>query len=234
MSADNHQVPIEIRGLTKHFGSVRALDGLDLTVREGEVHGFLGPNGAGKSTTLRILLGLVKADGGSVRLLGGDPWTDAVDLHRHIAYVPGDVTLWPSLTGGETIDLLARMRGGIDNARRAELIERFGLDPTKKARTYSKGNRQKVSLISALSSHATLLLLDEPSSGLDPLMENAAVHRRSTPTRCDGAVVQPYSGRDRSAVRKGDHHPSRQDRRKRFTRRLAAPQPHLDQGRNDR
>ncbi len=172
MSADNHQVPIEIRGLTKHFGSVRALDGLDLTVREGEVHGFLGPNGAGKSTTLRILLGLVKADGGSVRLLGGDPWTDAVDLHRHIAYVPGDVTLWPSLTGGETIDLLARMRGGIDNARRAELIERFGLDPTKKARTYSKGNRQKVSLISALSSHATLLLLDEPSSGLDPLMEN--------------------------------------------------------------
>lgn len=172
MSADNHQVPIEIRGLTKHFRSVRALDGLDLTVREGEVHGFLGPNGAGKSTTLRILLGLVKADGGSVRLLGGDPWTDAVDLHRHIAYVPGDVTLWPSLTGGETIDLLARMRGGIDNARRAELIERFGLDPTKKARTYSKGNRQKVSLISALSSHATLLLLDEPSSGLDPLMEN--------------------------------------------------------------
>lgn len=143
MSADNHQVPIEIRGLTKHFGSVRALDRLDLTVREGEVHGFLGPNGAGKSTTLRILLGLVKADGGSVRLLGGDPWTDAVDLHRHIAYVPGDVTLWPSLTGGETIDLLARMRGGIDNARRAELIERFGLDPTKKARTYSKGNRQR-------------------------------------------------------------------------------------------
>lgn len=167
MSADNHQVPIEIRGLTKHFGSVRALDGLDLTVREGEVHGFLGPNGAGKSTTLRILLGLVKADGGSVRLLGGDPWTDAVDLHRHIAYVPGDVTLWPSLTGGETIDLLARMRGGIDNARRAELIERFGLDPTKKARTYSKGNRQKVSLISALSSHATLLLLDEPSSSVE-------------------------------------------------------------------
>lgn len=173
--ATEHSVgaaPIEIRGLTKNFGTVRALDGLDLTVREGEVHGFLGPNGAGKSTTIRILLGLVKADGGSVRLLGGDPWTQSVALHRQIAYVPGDVTLWPSLTGGETIDLLARMRGGIDKRRRAELIERFDLDPHKKARTYSKGNRQKVSLISAFSSHARLLLLDEPSSGLDPLMEN--------------------------------------------------------------
>jgi len=164
--------PIEIRSLTKNFGAVRALDGLDLTVRQGEVHGFLGPNGAGKSTTIRILLGLVKADSGSVRLLGGDPWTDAVELHRQIAYVPGDVTLWPTLTGGETIDLLARMRGGIDDKRRAELIERFDLDPRKKARTYSKGNRQKVSLISAFSSQAGLLLLDEPSSGLDPLMEN--------------------------------------------------------------
>lgn len=172
MRVDN-AVPIEIRGLTKNFGAVRALDGLDLTVRPGEVHGFLGPNGAGKSTTIRILLGLVRADSGTVKLLGGgDPWTDAVALHRQIAYVPGDVTLWPSLTGGETIDLLARMRGGIDDARRRELIERFDLDPTKKARTYSKGNRQKVSLISAFSSHASLLLLDEPSSGLDPLMEN--------------------------------------------------------------
>jgi ABC-2 type transport system ATP-binding protein len=166
------QPPIEIRGLTKNFGAVRALDGLDLTVREGEVHGFLGPNGAGKSTTIRVLLCLVKADGGSARLLGGDPWTDAVQLHRHIAYVPGDVTLWPSLTGGEIVDLLARMRGGIDQRRRAELIERFDFDPHKKARAYSKGNRQKVSLISAFSSHARLLLLDEPSSGLDPLMEN--------------------------------------------------------------
>ncbi|OHV04213.1 ABC transporter ATP-binding protein [Mycobacterium talmoniae] len=164
--------PIEIRGLTKNFGAVRALDGLDLTVRPGEVHGFLGPNGAGKSTTIRILLGLVKADGGTVRLLGGDPWTDAVALHRQIAYVPGDVMLWPNLTGGETIDLLARLRGGIDEQRRAELIDRFELDPQKKARTYSKGNRQKVSLISAFSSRARLLLLDEPSSGLDPLMEN--------------------------------------------------------------
>jgi ABC-2 type transport system ATP-binding protein len=169
-SAD--RAAIEIRKLTKRFGSVLALDELDMTVREGEVHGFLGPNGAGKSTTLRTLLGLVKADSGTVRLLGGDPWTDAVELHRQIAYVPGDVTLWPSLTGGETIDLLARMRGGIDENRRAELVDRFDLDPTKKARTYSKGNRQKVSLISAFSSRARLLLLDEPSSGLDPLMEN--------------------------------------------------------------
>jgi ABC-2 type transport system ATP-binding protein len=163
---------IEINGLTKNFGSVRALDGLNLHVAEGEVHGFLGPNGAGKSTTIRVLLGLVRADSGTVRLLGGDPWTDAVALHREIAYVPGDVTLWPTLTGGETIDLLARMRGGIDQTRRAELIERFDLDPTRKTRTYSKGNRQKVSLISAFSSHCRLLLLDEPSSGLDPLMEN--------------------------------------------------------------
>ncbi len=163
---------IEIDTLTKNFGAVRALDGLNLRVERGEVHGFLGPNGAGKSTTIRILLGLVRADSGAVRLLGGDPWTDAVALHRHIAYVPGDVTLWPTLTGGETIDLLARMRGGIDERRRAELTERFDLDPTKKTRTYSKGNRQKVSLISAFASNADLLLLDEPSSGLDPLMEN--------------------------------------------------------------
>jgi ABC-2 type transport system ATP-binding protein len=172
MPVDTYQALIEIRNLTKNFGAVRALDGLDLTVHEGEVHGFLGPNGAGKTTTIRILLGVVKADGGTTRLLGGDPWTDAVELHRQIAYLPGDVTLWPSLTGGETIDLLARMRGGIDKQRRAELMERFDLDPHKKARTYSKGNRQKVSLISAFSSQARLLLLDEPSTGLDPLMEN--------------------------------------------------------------
>jgi len=163
---------IEVRDLHKRFGSVHALDGLDLEVRHGEVHGFLGPNGAGKSTTIRVLLGLARADAGTVRMLGGDPWSDAVALHRQIAYVPGDVTLWPNLTGGETIDLLARMRGGIDERRRTELVQRFDLDPTKKARTYSKGNRQKVSLISAFSSNARLLLLDEPSSGLDPLMEN--------------------------------------------------------------
>ena len=162
---------IEVRGLRKNFGRVRALNGLDLEVDEGEVHGFLGPNGAGKSTTLRVLLGLLSRTSGSVRVLGRDPWADAVALHREIAYVPGDVTLWPSLTGGETIDLLARMRTGPDPARRAELIERFELDPRKKARTYSTGNRQKVALVSAFSSHARLLLLDEPTSGLDPLME---------------------------------------------------------------
>src|SRR6201992_319138 len=172
MPVDSTHTPIEIRNLTKTFGTVRALDGLELTVREGEVHGFLGPNGAGKSTTIRGLVGGGKAGSGTAPLPGGDPWTDAVDLHRQIAYVPGDVTLWPNLTGGETIDLLARMRGGIDEKRRAELVERFELDPHKKARTYSKGNRQKVSLISAFSSRARLLLLDEPSSGLDPLMEN--------------------------------------------------------------
>lgn len=170
--SDTARPAIEIRALIKNFGSLRALDELDMTVREGEVHGFLGPNGAGKSTTIRVLLGLVRADGGVARLLGGDPWDDAVNLHRQIAYVPGDVTLWPSLTGGETIDLLARMRGGVDAGRRAELIERFDLDPHKKARAYSKGNRQKVSLVSAFSSNARLLLLDEPSTGLDPLMEN--------------------------------------------------------------
>jgi ABC-2 type transport system ATP-binding protein len=169
---EHQRLAIETTGLTKKYGPVRALDGLNLTVGEGEVHGFLGPNGAGKSTAIRVLLGLAKPDSGTARLLGADPWTDAVPLHRQIAYVPGDVTLWPSLTGGETIDLLARMRGGIDEQRRAELIERFQLDPQKKCRTYSKGNRQKVSLISAFSSRVRLLLLDEPSSGLDPLMEN--------------------------------------------------------------
>lgn len=162
---------IEVSGLVKTFGKVHALDGLNLNVDAGEVHGFLGPNGSGKSTTIRILLGLIRATSGEVRLLGGDPWTDSVALHRRLAYVPGDVTLWPSLTGGEVIDLLARMRGGIDEARRAELVEKFGLDPRKKTRTYSKGNRQKVALISAFSSNAELLLLDEPTSGLDPLME---------------------------------------------------------------
>jgi ABC-2 type transport system ATP-binding protein len=162
---------VEARGLVKTFGAVRALDGLDLTVPAGQVVGFLGPNGSGKSTTIRVLLGLLRADAGSVRLLGGDPWGDAVALHRRLAYVPGDVTLWPNLTGGEAIDLLGRLRGGIEPGRRAELIERFELDPTRKARTYSKGNRQKVALVAALAADVEFLLLDEPTSGLDPLME---------------------------------------------------------------
>jgi ABC-2 type transport system ATP-binding protein len=162
---------ITIRGLVKTFGPTRALDELDLTVDVGEVHGFLGPNGSGKTTTLRILLGLARADSGSAELLGGDPWRDAVALHRRLAYVPGDVALWPNLTGGEVIDLLGRMRGGLDQRRRADLLERFDLDPTRKGRTYSKGNRQKVALVAALASDVELLLLDEPTSGLDPLME---------------------------------------------------------------
>jgi ABC-2 type transport system ATP-binding protein len=162
---------IEVSGVRKSFGKTIALDGLDLSVATGEVHGFLGPNGAGKTTTIRILLGLIRADGGHARLLGGDPWRQAVDLHRRLAYVPGDVTLWPNLTGGEVIDLLGRLRGGLDPQRRNELIGRFDLDPTKKTRAYSKGNRQKVALVAALASDAELLILDEPTSGLDPLME---------------------------------------------------------------
>ena len=162
---------ISISGLVKSFGPTRALDGLDLEVRTGEVHGFLGPNGAGKTTTIRVLLGLLRADAGRAELLGGDPWRDAVALHRRLAYVPGDVSLWPALSGGEVIDLLGRLRGGLDPTRRAELLERFDLDPRKKARTYSKGNRQKVALVAALASDVELLLLDEPTSGLDPLME---------------------------------------------------------------
>src|ERR671917_1111025 len=158
-------------GLVKTFSRTRALDGLDLHVTLGEVHGFLGPNGSGKSTTIRVLLGLLRADAGRVALLGGDPWRDAVVLHRRLAYVPGDVTLWPTLTGGEAIDLLGRLRGGLRQRRRDELLESFDLDPTKKGRTYSKGNRQKVALVAALASDAELLILDEPTSGLDPLME---------------------------------------------------------------
>ena len=164
---------IEVAGLVKNFGQVRALDGLDLTVADGEVHGFLGPNGAGKTTTLRILLGLLRADAGTARLLGGDPWREATALHRRIAYVPGDVTLWPNLSGGEVIDLLGRLRGGLNEHRRADLLERFDLDPTKKGRTYSKGNRQKVALVAALASDVELLILDEPTSGLDPLVGEA-------------------------------------------------------------
>ncbi|REK88179.1 ABC transporter ATP-binding protein [Streptomyces inhibens] len=162
---------IRVDALHKSFGRTHALDGLDLSIEAGEVHGFLGPNGAGKSTTIRVLLGLLRADGGSARLLGKDPWHDAVELHRRIAYVPGDVTLWRNLSGGEVIDLYGRLRGGLDAARRTELLERFELDPTKKGRTYSKGNRQKVALVAAFASDVDLLILDEPTSGLDPLME---------------------------------------------------------------
>lgn len=180
---------IELSGLVKRFGTTVALDGLDLQVGAGEVHGFLGPNGAGKSTSLRILLGLVRSTAGTARLLGGDPWTDAADLHTRLAYVPGDVTLWPELTGGETIDLLGRLRGGVDEAARAELIERFHLDPTKRARTYSKGNRQKVALVAALAAPVDLLLLDEPTSGLDPLMEEVFRDVVRTANREHGRTV---------------------------------------------
>ncbi|MFT4866805.1 MAG: ABC-2 type transport system ATP-binding protein [Ilumatobacter sp.] len=163
---------ISLSNVVKTFGTTRALNGLDLAVAPGDVHGFLGPNGSGKTVTIRILLGLLRHNSGTVRLFDADPWGDAVALHRRLAYVPGDVNLWPSLSGGEIIDLLARLRGGVDLRRRDELIERFALDPRKKSRTYSKGNRQKVALVAALASNVDLLVLDEPTSGLDPLMES--------------------------------------------------------------
>ncbi len=179
---------IEVRGLQKSFGRTKALDGLDVTVRVGEAHAFLGPNGAGKTTTIRILLGLLRAGAGEVRLLGGDPWREAVDLHRRLAYVPGDVMLWPTLTGGEIIELLGRMHGGSNARRRKELTERFDLDTSKKARAYSRGNRQKVALIAALAGDAELLLLDEPTAGLDPLME-AAFRECVSEERRDGRAI---------------------------------------------
>ena len=164
---------IRVEGLTKHFGRVRALDGLDLAVLPGEVHGFLGPNGAGKSTTIRVLLGLMRATSGHAELFGGDPWHDAPRLHRRLAYVAGDVALWPGLTGGQCLDVLGSTHGSVDERRRADLVEQFQLDPTKRVRDYSKGNHQKVALIAALAADAELLVLDEPTSGLDPLMEQA-------------------------------------------------------------
>src|SRR5215467_5927174 len=179
---------ISVAGLFKRFGTTHALNGLDLTVAPGEVHGFLGPNGSGKTTTIRILLGLLRADGGTARLLGGDPWAQATELHHRIAYVPGDVNLWPNLTGGEVIDLLGRLRGGLDVSRRANLIKRFELDPVVKGRAYSRGNRQKVALIAALASDVELLLLDEPTAGLDPLME-AAFRERVADERSRGRTV---------------------------------------------
>lgn len=163
---------IVVEGLTKRYGQTLALDGLDLRVREGEVHGLLGPNGAGKTTLIRILLGLLRRNGGRATLLGGDPWRDAVALHRRLAYVPGDVSLWPNLSGGEAIDLLGSLRGGLDGQRRSALLRSFDLDPTKRFASYSKGNRQKVALVAALAADVELYLLDEPSSGLDPLMES--------------------------------------------------------------
>ena len=179
---------IAVSGLVKTFGPTRALDGLDLRVETGEVHGFLGPNGSGKTTTIRVLLGLLRADAGEAVLLGGDPWHDGVALHRRLAYVPGEVSLWPKLTGGEVIDFLGRLRGDVDTNRRDELLERFELDPTKKSRTYSKGNRQKVALVAALSSDAELLILDEPTSGLDPLME-ATFQECIREVRAEGRTV---------------------------------------------
>lgn len=165
------ELVVDLRGVVKSFGRTPALRGLDLAVRAGEIHSFLGPNGSGKTTTLRLMLGLLRADGGMMNVLGSDPWADAAQLHRKIAYVPGDVSLWPNLTGGEVIDMLGRLHRSGDERRRAELVERFGLDTTKKARAYSKGNRQKVALIAALASDAELFLLDEPTTGLDPIME---------------------------------------------------------------
>ena len=184
---------ISTRGLQKRFGRTIALDGLDLTVDAGEIHGFLGPNGAGKSTTIRILLGLARASGGEATLFGSDPWTDAAELHRRIGYVPGDVSLWPNLTGGEAIDLLSRLRGGTSErgayeGRKARLIEVFQFDPRKKGRAYSKGNRQKVALIAAFATPADLYLLDEPTSGLDPLMEQV-FNREIARVAADGATV---------------------------------------------
>jgi ABC-2 type transport system ATP-binding protein len=162
---------LKTTNLTKRFGKFTALNGVDIEVKKGEVFGFIGPNGAGKSTTIRILLGIIQATEGSAEIFGMDAWKNAVEIHKRIAYVPGDVNLWPNLTGGEVIDLFVKLRGGNHKSRREELIERFDFDPAKKCRTYSKGNRQKVALISAFSSDADLYILDEPTSGLDPLME---------------------------------------------------------------
>jgi len=234
----------EARGLVKTFGAFRALDGLDLTVHPGEVHGFLGPNGAGKSTTLRILLGLSRASAGQARLFGADPWRDAVPLHRRLAYVPGDVSLWPNLTGGETVDLLLRMRGADPRrSRRDQLIERYALDPTKKGRAYSKGNRQKVALVAAFAGDAELLILDEPTSGLDPLMEQVfnaciteATHRGATVLLSSHILGEVERLADRvtiiregRTVESGTLDSLRHLRRSRVTATLSGPVPDLTQ-----
>jgi ABC-2 type transport system ATP-binding protein len=179
---------IEAGGLVKTFGRVRALDGLDLSVGEGEVHGFLGPNGSGKSTTIRVLLGLLRARSGTVTVFGLDPWRKAESVHRDVAYVPGDVSLWPNLSGGETIDLLTSLRGGAHPRLRRELLRDFDLDPRKHGRGYSKGNRQKVALVAAFARPARLYILDEPTSGLDPVMESV-FERQIERVKADGATV---------------------------------------------
>ena len=182
MSKSLSNCVVEARSLVKRFGAVTALDGLDLSVRTGEIHGFLGPNGAGKSTTIRALLGQLRLNSGTVAVFGQDAWRRAIDIHARLAYVPGDTMLWPNLTGGQCIDLLGGFHGTMNGARRDELVERFELDPTRRFRTYSKGNRQKVALVAALACDVELLVLDEPTSGLDPLMEavfQAVVTERS-------------------------------------------------------
>src|SRR5674536_96158 len=213
---------VELTGVVNRFGTVTVLDGLDLEVTEGEVHGFLGSNGAGKTTTPRLLLGLLRPNAGSIRVLGLDPWRNVATLHRRLAYVPGDVALWPNLTGGEVIDLLGRLQGGQDQARRERLLEMFDLDPTKKARTYSKGNRQKVALIAALATDAEVFLLDEPTSGLDPLMG-----ARPTRRGAHHPAEQPHPQRSRGAVRPDQHHPCRQGGGDRPARAAEAPDPNL-------
>ncbi|WP_022794181.1 ABC transporter ATP-binding protein [Marinococcus halotolerans] len=161
---------VKLEGVSKYFGKHAALEHVDLTIQNGETIGFLGPNGSGKSTTIRVMLGLLKKSGGEVKLFGKDAWTGAVDIHKRVAYVPGDVNVWPNLTGGQVIDVLGKLHGKFNEEKRQQLIERFQLDPRKKSKTYSKGNRQKLALITAFASEADLYIFDEPTSGLDPLM----------------------------------------------------------------
>jgi ABC-2 type transport system ATP-binding protein len=170
---DITQPALSTRGLTKHYGKVIALEDLDLEVSPGEVIGYLGPNGAGKTTTIRLLLGLIRPTAGGARVFGLDAQARKMEVHDLVAYVPGEAALWPSLTGAETLHLLARIGGKTDASYRDKLVDRFSFDPSRKVRAYSKGNRQKINLIAALASRADLLILDEPTAGLDPLMEQA-------------------------------------------------------------
>ncbi len=168
---DSDAIPIRAAGLTKRYGDTLALDALDLEVRPGEVYGYLGPNGAGKTTTIRLVLGLHRPSAGRALMFGVDAWHDAVTAHRRVAYVAGEPFLWPGLTGAETFEYLARLHGPVDTAYRDELVERFQLDPSRRIRALSHGNRQKVQLVAAFATRADLLVLDEPTNGLDPLME---------------------------------------------------------------